>query len=47
MSPRALPMRLGPALYVSAEESVQQIKLRATRMGLDPEQMLVYSETEP
>jgi DNA repair protein RadA/Sms len=36
---------VGPALYVSAEESVQQIKLRATRMGLDPEQMLVYSET--
>jgi DNA repair protein RadA/Sms len=35
----------GPALYVSAEESVQQIKLRATRMGLDPEQLLVYSET--
>ncbi len=36
---------VGPALYVSAEESIQQIKLRATRMGLDPEQMLVYSET--
>jgi len=35
----------GPALYVSAEESVQQIKLRATRMGLDPERLLVYSET--
>jgi DNA repair protein RadA/Sms len=36
---------VGPALYISAEESIQQIKLRATRMGLDPEQMLVYSET--
>jgi DNA repair protein RadA/Sms len=36
---------VGPSLYISAEESVQQIKLRATRMGLDPEQMLVYSET--
>ena len=36
---------VGPALYISAEESVQQIKLRATRMGLDPERLLVYSET--
>lgn len=36
---------VGPALYVSAEESVQQIKIRATRMGLDPERLLVYSET--
>src|SRR5262245_53825171 len=36
---------VGPALYVSAEESIQQIKLRTTRMGLDPEHMLVYSET--
>jgi len=36
---------VGPALYVSAEESAQQIKLRAARMGLDPEQLLVYSET--
>jgi DNA repair protein RadA/Sms len=36
---------VGPALYVSAEESTQQIKLRAARMGLDPEHMLVYSET--
>ncbi|HMO56874.1 MAG TPA: DNA repair protein RadA [Roseiflexaceae bacterium] len=36
---------VGPALYISAEESIQQIKLRAARMGLDPEQLLVYSET--
>jgi DNA repair protein RadA/Sms len=36
---------VGPALYVSAEESAQQIKLRTTRMGLDPERLLVYSET--
>jgi DNA repair protein RadA/Sms len=36
---------VGPALYVSAEESGQQIKLRAARMGLDPEHLLVYSET--
>jgi DNA repair protein RadA/Sms len=37
--------QVGPALYVSAEESVQQIKLRAARMGLDPEHLLVFSET--
>ncbi|MDW8148527.1 MAG: AAA family ATPase [Roseiflexaceae bacterium] len=36
---------VGSALYVSAEESVQQIKLRAARMGLEPERLLVYSET--
>src|SRR5689334_15134723 len=36
---------VGPALYVSAEESPQQIKLRAMRMGTDSEHMLVYSET--
>jgi DNA repair protein RadA/Sms len=36
---------VGPALYVSAEESPQQIKLRAIRMGADSEHMLVYSET--
>ncbi len=36
---------VGPALYVSAEESAQQIKLRATRMGLDPQELLLYSET--
>jgi DNA repair protein RadA/Sms len=37
--------QVGPALYASAEESTQQIKLRMARMGLDPEHMLVYSET--
>jgi DNA repair protein RadA/Sms len=37
--------QVGPALYVSAEESAQQIKLRTSRMGLNPERMLVYSET--
>lgn len=36
---------VGPALYISAEESTQQIKLRAARMGLDPEHLLVFSET--
>ncbi|HWQ12851.1 MAG TPA: DNA repair protein RadA [Roseiflexaceae bacterium] len=38
-------LNVGPALYVSAEESAQQIKLRAARMGLDPERLLIYSET--
>ena len=37
--------QVGPALYISAEELIQQIKLRATRMGLDPEHLLLYSET--
>src|SRR5262245_35369440 len=36
---------VGPALYVSAEESTQQIKLRMARMGLDPQDLLVFSET--
>lgn len=36
---------VGPAMYVSAEESIQQIKLRTQRMGLDPANMLVYGET--
>jgi DNA repair protein RadA/Sms len=38
-------VEVGPALYVSAEESIQQMKLRMGRMGLDPERLLVYSET--
>ena len=37
--------QVGPAMYVSAEESIQQIKLRMQRMGLDPEHMIVYGET--
>jgi DNA repair protein RadA/Sms len=37
--------QVGPALYVSAEESAQQLKLRMNRMELDPEHLLVYSET--
>ena len=36
---------VGDALYVSAEESVQQIKLRADRMGLHPERLWLSSET--
>jgi DNA repair protein RadA/Sms len=36
---------VGPALYVSAEESAQQIKLRAERLGLNAEELYIYSET--
>jgi len=35
----------GPVLYVSAEESLQQIKLRAERLDLHPETLYVYAET--
>lgn len=35
----------GRALYISAEESAQQIKLRADRLGLAPAELYVYSET--
>jgi DNA repair protein RadA/Sms len=36
---------VGSALYVSAEESAQQIKLRAERLGLDADDLYLYSET--
>ncbi|WP_129628012.1 DNA repair protein RadA [Candidatus Oscillochloris fontis] len=35
---------VGPALYVSAEESAQQIKLRAERLGMNAEDLYVFSE---
>ena len=34
-----------PVLYVSGEESAQQIKLRADRLGVSSDQLLVLSET--
>jgi DNA repair protein RadA/Sms len=37
--------QVGSTLYVSAEESAQQIKLRAERLGFAPEHLYVYSET--
>ncbi len=37
--------RDGRALYVSGEESLQQIKLRASRLSLDSSQLYVLSET--
>jgi DNA repair protein RadA/Sms len=36
---------VGAVLYISAEESQQQIKLRATRLGLLPDELYVLSET--
>jgi DNA repair protein RadA/Sms len=36
---------VGSALYVSAEESAQQIKLRAERLELGGDELYVYSET--
>ncbi len=35
----------GAALYVSGEESPQQIKMRADRLGIDAASLLVFSET--
>ncbi|MFB0535062.1 MAG: DNA repair protein RadA [Anaerolineae bacterium] len=34
----------GPVLYVSGEESVQQIKMRADRLGISDDQLYVLSE---
>ncbi len=34
-----------PVLYVSGEESAQQIKLRATRLGVNPDNLYLLSET--
>lgn len=41
----ALRMIDFPILYVSGEESPQQIKLRADRLGIDNEKCLILSET--
>jgi DNA repair protein RadA/Sms len=35
-----------PVLYVSGEESPQQIKLRATRLDVNPERLLLLAETD-
>lgn len=36
----------GPVLYVSGEESVQQLKLRAQRLGISGERLLVMAEND-
>ncbi len=35
----------GPVLYVSGEESPQQLKSRAQRLGLSSRDLLIFSET--
>lgn len=35
----------GPVVYVSAEESAQQIKIRADRLGVDTSNILILTET--
>ncbi|MFC2076509.1 DNA repair protein RadA [candidate division KSB1 bacterium] len=42
----ALARAGGDALYVSAEESVQQVRARATRLGLGESDLLIMSETD-
>ncbi len=42
----ALANDRGPVLYVSAEESAQQIRLRADRLGIISDQVLVMSSTD-
>ncbi|NUQ81245.1 MAG: DNA repair protein RadA [Bacteroidetes bacterium] len=41
----SLPGGTGPVLYVSAEESVFQIKNRAERLGVDPDNLFLLAET--
>ena len=40
----SIAAHLGPVLYVSGEESEGQVKLRATRLGVDSERLFVLSE---
>ncbi len=35
----------GPVLYISGEESARQIKMRADRLGLDPDDLYLVTET--
>lgn len=41
----SLTASIGPVLYVSAEESAHQLKLRADRLGVDGSNLWVLSET--
>jgi DNA repair protein RadA/Sms len=43
---RALARRGGPVLYVSAEESAAQVKMRAERLGLAADGLLLWTETD-
>jgi DNA repair protein RadA/Sms len=42
----ALARSLGPVLYVSGEESAQQIRLRAERLGAVTKRLLLFPETD-
>jgi DNA repair protein RadA/Sms len=42
----ALTEHSSPTLYVSAEESAQQVKLRADRLGIETERLLLLPETD-
>ncbi|MFB5068905.1 MAG: DNA repair protein RadA [Aerococcus sanguinicola] len=41
-----LDKKAGPVLYVSGEESVQQIKMRADRLGFEAADFYVFAETD-
>ncbi|MBF6590014.1 MAG: DNA repair protein RadA [Ktedonobacterales bacterium] len=41
-----MALREGEVLYVSAEESAQQVKLRAERLGIGAERLLLLAETD-
>src|SRR5215470_13863760 len=43
---RALARVTPPVLYVSAEESAAQVKLRADRLGITGEGLLLWAETD-
>jgi DNA repair protein RadA/Sms len=43
---RALARIAPPVLYVSAEESAAQVKLRADRLGIDASGLLLWTETD-
>jgi DNA repair protein RadA/Sms len=45
-SSRALAERMGPVLYVSGEESVGQVKLRADRLGIAPRDLYFVAEND-
>ncbi|HEU4368674.1 MAG TPA: DNA repair protein RadA [Methylomirabilota bacterium] len=43
---RALARVAPPVLYVSAEESAQQVKMRADRLGIDGDGLLLWAESD-
>lgn len=43
---RALALRMPPVLYVSAEESVAQVRMRAERLGISGDGLLLWAEND-